>query len=226
VNETTHGFPRSDFELINWSGIPVGLGIFIVSLAGHAALPSIYSKMKDQSSFDKMLNWSFVVIFCIYCLIALFGYMTYADKTDILITTNLTEDWPANWLCPIVTGFVVGNCYCSVAPMFSVLAEIPEELFGIVGSPWTQRVFRTFLLGVVALAAYMCLEHLAIVEAVTGSVCTMMTSIILPGVFYAILYWDRITCCEKFNTLGLLSLGLALSAMLTVLDVQKIITGE
>lgn len=214
--------PKQPGQMMNWEGVPVGLGIFIVSLAGHAALPSVYSSMRNQGSFDKMLDWSFGIMLGIYTAIALFGYLVFGGDTQVLITTNLAEDWPKNWICAVITGFVVANCYCSIAPMFAVLCEIPEEIWNI-RNRWTKRGFRTVLLGVVSVAAYYTVEQLAIVEAVTGGVCTMMTSIILPGAFYAMLYWHEMSCCNKFACMLLVTLGFALSAMLTIGDVKNII---
>ena len=40
------------------SGLPMAIGIFILSLGGHAALPGIYASMAEPQRFDHMLDVS------------------------------------------------------------------------------------------------------------------------------------------------------------------------
>merc|ERR1719384_1593014 len=64
------------------------------------------------------------------------------------------------------------------------MAEIPENnLFGL-NSKFKIRIFRTLLFLFICLVSYLCMNQLALLEAITGSICTMVVSVICPALFY------------------------------------------
>ena len=44
----------------------LAIGIYILSLAGHAALPSIYHQMEKPEEFERAVDISFVIMFIMY----------------------------------------------------------------------------------------------------------------------------------------------------------------
>lgn len=47
--------------LLNWSGIPVSIGLFGFCYSGHAVFPNIYTSLKNQADFDKILGVRWVI---------------------------------------------------------------------------------------------------------------------------------------------------------------------
>lgn len=99
--------------------------------------------------------------------------------------------------CPsqVMTLAVLAKSFTAISPVTSVLADLPEAL--VLGAPplldapdaakrrhvLAQRTLRTLLLWLVALCAYPCAlspHGLALVEAVTGAMCSMLASLALP----------------------------------------------
>jgi len=50
-------------ENIIGSNVSLSTGIFMVSFAGHAALPQVYREMKKPEEFNRMLDVSFIIMF-------------------------------------------------------------------------------------------------------------------------------------------------------------------
>ncbi len=67
----------------------ISLGIYIMSFSGHPCLPSIYRQMKNPQKFEKMLDYCFVIMCVSYILISVFGYLTFGQQTNVIITGNL-----------------------------------------------------------------------------------------------------------------------------------------
>ena len=72
------------------------------------------------------------------------------------------------------------------------MAEIPENnLFQFRSdSVGKIRAFRTVLFVFIALASYLCIDQLPLIEAITGSMATMIVSVICPALFYQRLVLD------------------------------------
>ena len=61
------------YTLLDVQKLPLAVGIFIVSLAGHASLPAMRGAMKDPSQFGAVLNVSFAFMLFIYAAMACAG---------------------------------------------------------------------------------------------------------------------------------------------------------
>ncbi len=42
--------------LLNWSGIPVSIGLYGFCYSGHAVFPNIYTSLKNRADYDKVLG--------------------------------------------------------------------------------------------------------------------------------------------------------------------------
>ena len=104
----------------------VCLGIFILSMAGHAALPGVYAQMRRPEDFNRMLDVSFFVIFLVYAVVAACGFYTYGDETAVVVTTNI-ESWPGG-RCTTWTSFVCFQIWTAISGTVQVLSEVPEEI--------------------------------------------------------------------------------------------------
>ncbi|XVF79532.1 hypothetical protein PTKIN_Ptkin14bG0230500 [Pterospermum kingtungense] len=82
------GFNASG-KLLEISGIPTAVSLYIVCFAGHAVIPSIYTSMQHKHQFSKVLLFSFVVTIVTYASTAIVGYLMYGDSVESQITLNL-----------------------------------------------------------------------------------------------------------------------------------------
>ena len=208
----------------NIPAFSVSIGIFILSYAGHACLPEIYVSMREPEKFERVLDVCFVIMFVTYSGMALFGYLQYGQATKVLITDNLVEGGPSKTVAKILICFVIASCYFQVSPILSVVAVIPEDLFGI-DSAFKKRLFRTSLFAAITVCSWCIVQHLAVLEAVTGSLCTMITSVICPALFYFGLNTKSISRTETVVLGGCVVSGVLLGAFLVYNDVVAVLSG-
>jgi len=162
-------------------------GIFLFALAGHGCLPSVYNNMQDPEEFAPMLNTVFIIMTILYLMAAGVIYSVYGTLAEVLMTQNFAT-WPGGWIVTICITLLVAKLCCTLSPCVHVFSEIPEEFLHI-HSVKMRRLFRTCVYCASVFSAYICFDHLDLVEAVTGAGCTMCTSVIFPVLFYTCLYW-------------------------------------
>ena len=206
----------------------VSVGIFILSYAGHACLPEIYVSMKEPKKFERVLDICFIIMFFTYSGMALFGYLQYGEGTAVIITQNLLNNETSTAqiiVAKTLIGLVIASCYFQVSPILSVVAAIPEDFIGIE-TKWKKRIFRTLLFLVVIVGSWIIMEHLAVLEAVTGSLCTMITSVICPALFYYGLNRKTVSRQETILLFTYLIFGILIGIFLLYNDIVAVVTGQ
>ena len=217
-----------DYTPISPTHFSVSVGIFILSYAGHACLPEIYTSMEQPEKFEKVLDICFIIMFFTYSGMALFGYLQYGRATAVIITQNLVSNETSTVqivVAKTLIGLVIASCYFQVSPILSVVAAIPEDFIGIE-KPMRKRMFRTALFIVVIVGSWAVMTHLAVLEAVTGSLCTMITSVICPSLFYFGLNRKSVTWKETVLLFTYLIAGVLIGIFLLYNDILAVATGQ
>ena len=221
-NHNIHYYPRDS------GSICVTVGIYVLSFAGHPALPAIYSSMREPAKFEKVLNRSFLVLFCIYCMMGLGGYLLYADNTNVIITNNLIIGTGYDVImAKVFNSLVVLGLYFQIPPVLALIAEIPEMNVFRIGKQRRdrvmQRIFRSILLVVCAFIAYEIINYLAVLEAITGSTATMITSVICPSLFYFAIYRNYTNANKRIVLVMTALFGLFCGIFLLFNDIKSLI---
>ena len=91
----------------------------------------------------------------------------------------------------------------------------------------TKRIFRTLVYLLVSYLAYAMYYELAIVEAVTGSMCTTLTSFIAPCTFYYLLFKKdtSMTFFKKISLFFIILLAILAGIEMTFQDIKALIIG-
>lgn len=211
----------------SFTALSVAIGIFFFSFAGHPCLPEVYFSMKEPKEFENVVKICFVVMFLVYCTMALCGYLQFGRETSVVITANLVNDSgsPSEVMIgKVLIGFIVASCYFQVSPILAIVAGIPEDLYSIE-KPLEKRVFRTFLFAAIVAASWFIREHLGTLVAVTGSVCTTVTSAIGPALFYYGLNKNKMSSGEIGFLLFFLFCGLSVGLFTFYNDIWGLISG-
>jgi len=177
---------QEDIDFKNFVGpnVSLSMGIFMLSLAGHAALPQVYREMSKPDDFNNMLNFCFFIMFMMYSITGILGYVIYGSMSNIIISTNMIKH-PGGVLPKITAGIIIAKNYVTLNPMMAVLCNSLEIVVGIEEKRTKQRIFRTCMFLLCALLAYLAADQLPFLESIIGAFCTMMTSFIMPGILFA-----------------------------------------
>jgi len=204
-----------DVDLNNTVGpdILLSLGVFTLSLSGHAALPQIYREMSKPDEFNKMLNVCFFIMFIIYASMGVIGYLTYGSLSNIIISTNLVEN-PGGVLPKITAGFIIAKNYLTLNPCVAVLCNSTEVMMGIEEARLKQRIYRSFVFLLAAGLSYLAIDSLPFLESLTSAVCTMLTSFIFPAIIFALLNKELKSWRIIFRSGFICTFGAAQMAML------------
>ncbi|CAI5957170.1 unnamed protein product [Closterium sp. NIES-64] len=97
---------------VSWSHLPMAAGIFMVSLSGHAGLPSLRRSMRTPEHFDQCIIVTFSSMFLLpppcssceptamlllYATMGGFAYLYFGDSVRVLVTASLADARAAAW---------------------------------------------------------------------------------------------------------------------------------
>jgi vesicular inhibitory amino acid transporter len=92
TREAVHDPSSSVHKAVNWAHLPIATGILIVSLSGHAGLPSLRRSMKNPQNFKFCLNLAFLAMFLLYvalgCLLLCFIAVDFSS-VQVLVSCLL-----------------------------------------------------------------------------------------------------------------------------------------
>jgi vesicular inhibitory amino acid transporter len=197
--------------LLNWSGIPVSIGLFGFCYSGHAVFPNIYTSLKNQADFDKILGLSFLLCTLLYAGVAVMGFTMFGEATASQITLNLPGQFLASKIAVWTT---VVNPFTKYALTITPVAHSLEELLPQRPDSVEYRscsiLIRTALvLSTIAVAVVV--PYFGLVMAFIGSFLTMTVSVILPCACYLSILGKKATIsqvvlCSTMILIGVLCL--------------------
>ncbi|KAJ0754420.1 putative amino acid transporter, transmembrane domain-containing protein [Helianthus annuus] len=76
-------------RVVNWSGIPSAISLYLFCYCAHPVFPTLYTSMRNQCQFLKVLFLCFAFSTVTYSLMAVIGYLMYGSNVESQITLNL-----------------------------------------------------------------------------------------------------------------------------------------
>jgi vesicular inhibitory amino acid transporter len=182
-----------DVDLGNTIGpdIPLSTSIYMLSLSGQSALPQVYREMSKPEDFNWVIDVCFIIMFLVYTIAGVSGYMVYGYSSSIVISTDMVMN-PGGVLPKIVSCLVIANNYLTVNSYVAAFCDSSEIMMGIEEAYMKRRVLRSFAFLACAGLAYLAYDALVFVESFSSATCVMITSFILPAVLFLLLKGDSI----------------------------------
>lgn len=218
-------------------------GIFAVSVSGHSSLPVLRNSMATPQDFDTVLNISFSLMLGVYAAVAALGYYYFGSSAHTLVTTDLARNSPFTGHHLLLPGLTVDklvslsillNAYSTYPSLVLVMQDMIVSILpgGGAGSAWRHPrkpvalAIRLSIFAVGGLTAYAAFAVLGNVMSLVGGMCSMCCSLLLPSLFYLILYKEDLSWLKKCGVVVLLLCGVALLVLIVVQNMQDLIASS
>ncbi|CAI7882872.1 unnamed protein product [Closterium sp. NIES-54] len=132
---------------VSWSHLPMAAGIFMVSLSGHAGLPSLRRSMRTPQHFDQCIIVTFSSMFLLYATMGGFAYLYFGDSVRVLVTASLDDAGAAagiillQWgsvsvsLSALLSLLVAASVFTTIPALVYVMSELILDLSARLGLP-------------------------------------------------------------------------------------------
>lgn len=215
-----------------------GAGIFAVSLSGHSSLPAIRSSMAEPQQFGRVLSLSFGTMFLVYSTVAASGYYYFGNATSQIITTDLAERAPFAGSFILVSGFSVPKLVnifitCNAFSKLPLIVVVLQDMIvgavpcfreGLLARPSTAYTIRLLLFAAASIVSYQAFDVLGILISLTGGICSMTCSLLLPALFFTCLHWRDLQAAGRTMMVMLLTCGACILLLILAQNIQAIRT--
>ncbi|CAO2179338.1 unnamed protein product [Urochloa humidicola] len=181
------GFHRSNTTVLNVSGLPTSLGLYFVCFTGHAVFPTIYSSMRNNKHFSKVLLVSSVLCSLNYGLTAVLGYMIYSDGVESQVTLNLPSGKLYTKVAIVMT---LVNPLAKYALLAAPITAAVKEKFShpAGGSSGAARVAISTIVVVSTAVAACSVPFFGYLMSFIGSFLSVMATVIFPCLCFLKIY--------------------------------------
>lgn len=167
--------------------------VALYSLEGVGMVLPLESSCMDRSWFPSLLQKTIFAITMLMCIFGTFGYFAFGNETEAPVTLNL-DGITAN----IVKVALCLGLYLTYPIMMFPINQVMENLVLGHSSPDPHRVFRSFVVFLSALVAFVIPDFGKFLSLVGASICVVL-GFILPGYFHLmsferneLLFWEWI----------------------------------
>lgn len=196
----------------NLKGLGITIGIVVNSFAVHLNLPPLEGSLKNEMSYQKSVNGSFIINICAKMSFALCGYLTCLEKTGQEITNEIRLHTP---LPLLVRGAVLFFAFFSIPLQNVVVLELIDDNFRPYFPVFAKHPFLWVLLTrciciTASLFVTVSIPHFSIVVSLIGSLRGSLICLILPPMFYLTLdtlekKWYKNILCYITLIIGILA---------------------
>eukprot|EP00271_Cylindrocystis_brebissonii_P005064 TRINITY_DN17004_c0_g1_i1.p1 TRINITY_DN17004_c0_g1~~TRINITY_DN17004_c0_g1_i1.p1 ORF type:complete len:504 (+),score=52.01 TRINITY_DN17004_c0_g1_i1:183-1694(+) len=226
-------------EVVHWRFLPIAAGIFIVSLSGHAGLPSLRRSMQRPQNFESCINATFFIMFCLYASMGACAYAYFGDSLQVLITASLDHSSSVAGFLLInlgpfsvsvseaLTVLVILSVYSTIPPLVYVMAELVVDLaegrlHRHPAAGFLEPAVRLLVLLIGYVSALIGYDVLAHVESLVGGVCSVMVSLVLPAFVFWSLRGRQLPMWQQFLLWFLIVFGCCVMGAILVQNILEL----
>ncbi|KAI3452301.1 hypothetical protein Pfo_008966 [Paulownia fortunei] len=162
--------------LLNCNGIPTAVSLFAFCYCAHPVFPTLYTSMRNQKKFAKVLLVCFLICTMSYASMAILGYLMFGSKVQSQITLNL----PTNNISSRVAIYTtLVNPLAKYALMVTPIVSALENRFLSHPNKGLSTLIRTGLVLSTIIVA-VAIPFFGYLMSLVGAFLSVTASIILP----------------------------------------------
>ncbi|KAJ1284162.1 hypothetical protein BS78_03G183900 [Paspalum vaginatum] len=212
---------RSSTSVLNLAGVPTSLGLYFVCFTAHAVYPTIYSSMKNNRQFSRVLLVSSVLCSLNYGLTAVLGYMIYGDDVQSQVTLNLPSGKLYTKLAVVMT---VINPLAKYALLVAPITAAVEERLSLPSGGGMARVGISTVIVFSTMVVASTVPFFGYLMSFIGSFLSVLATVIFPCLCYLKIYKaEGIRRMEVAAITGILMIGVFVAVTGTYTSLQQII---
>ncbi|KAL5717293.1 hypothetical protein ACHQM5_010325 [Ranunculus cassubicifolius] len=205
---------------IDFSNLPIAIGLYAVCYTGHSVFPNIYTSMEKPSQFPAVLIVCFTICWLLYTGVAICGFMMFGSSMRSQFTLNMPHQFLASKIAVWTTVVNPMTKYAlTITPVALSLEELlpasKQKSYLLSGLIRTLLVFSTLI---VALTV----PFFGLVMALIGSFSTMLVALIFPCACYLMLN-RRLSCLEVGICISIIIVGLVCCLVGSYSAIMKIV---
>ncbi|KAK4490704.1 hypothetical protein RD792_001403 [Penstemon davidsonii] len=206
--------------VLNWKGIPTAVSLYAFCYCAHPVFPTLYTSMRNQKKFSKVMLICFVVCTMSYASMAILGYLMFGSKVQSQITLNL----PTNKISSRVAIYTtLVNPFAKYALMVTPIVSALENRFMTQPSKGVSTLIRTGLVLSTIIVA-LAIPFFEYLMSLVGAFLSVTASVILPCLcFLKISGIYRRFGFESVVLWGIVLIGIVVLVVGTYTAMQEII---
>ncbi|XP_055825643.1 amino acid transporter AVT1J-like isoform X2 [Solanum dulcamara] len=174
------GFHKSGV-VVNWGGIPTSFSLYAFCYCAHPVFPTLYTSMRNQKQFSKVMLVCFVFSTITYATIAVMGYLMFGSDVESQITLNLQTEKFSSKLA-IYTALI--NPIAKYALMMTpIINRFEESLQSYCHKKSFSYVNRTILV-ISSVIVALTIPFFGDLMSLVGAFLSVTTSILVPCLCY------------------------------------------
>jgi len=188
-------------SLFHTNGLATAFGLVAYCFSGHAIIPSIYSSMQKPQEFEKVVDFSFLVVMGCCLAVGLSGYSMFGNLVFDQVTISLEQNSSAALAMTILAYLMVLTAFSKLTlTMFPLAIGMEELVAPFLTSDQAMELASgliKFILLALALAVAIYVPSFSFLCSLVGMICTMTVSVIFPAAAYLKLFGHKLGFLEK-----------------------------